>query len=357
MIEKLPILVLNPHNRCNCRCVMCDIWKRDTVQEITPSQLASQLESIEALGVEWVVFTGGEALMHSDLRSLCAPLRARHIRLTLLSSGLLLERYAAQIVEDFDDLIVSLDGPAAIHDRIRRIDRAFDRLRAGIELIRTLRPEFPIAARCTVQRENAAALLDTWRAAHELRLNSISYLAADLTSDAFNRQPGPIPHIEPDSRLLETEIDRLIATGECGSFIAESPAKLRRIANHFRGEFESPACNAPWVSAVIEADGAVRPCFFHPPVGRLSSGTTLRDVLNSPQAITFRNQLDIATNPICRRCVCSLNKPRAASIRSEASAPESTDPSRPTSSAHNTHRAAPVPHTLYRCGPRPATIP
>lgn len=316
MIEKLPILVLNPHNRCNCRCLMCDIWKRDAVQEITRPQLEAQLESIERLGVEWIVFTGGEALMHSDLHSLCAPLRERGIRLTLLSSGLLLERYAAQIVEDFDDLIVSLDGPAPVHDRIRRVDRAFGRLHAGVERIGALRPEFPIAGRCTVQRENSTALVDTWRAAHEIGLNSISYLAADLTPDltfdAFNRRPNATPDIAPDPALLAVEIERLIATGECGGFIAESPAKLRRIVHYFRGEFESPACNAPWVSAVVEADGAVRPCFFQPPIGRLASGTTLRDIINGPQAIAFRQQLDIETNSICRRCVCSLNKRPAA---------------------------------------------
>ncbi|HEU5021092.1 MAG TPA: radical SAM protein, partial [Bryobacteraceae bacterium] len=208
MIEKLPILLLNPHNRCNCRCVMCDIWKRDTAQEITRAQLEAQLASIESLGVEWVVFTGGEALMHSDLHSLCAPLRERGIRLTLLSSGLLLERRAAQIIQDFDDLIVSLDGPAPVHDRIRRVDRAFDRLRAGVERIAALRPGFSIAARCTVQRENATALLDTWRAAHEIGLHSISYLAADLVSDAFNRFPGAVPEIGPDPTLLAAEIER-----------------------------------------------------------------------------------------------------------------------------------------------------
>ncbi len=312
MIEKLPILVLNPHNRCNCRCVMCDIWKRDAVQEITRPQLDAQLENIEQLGVECVVFTGGEALMHSDLHGLCVPLRQRGIRLTLLSSGLLLERRAAQIIEDFDDLIVSLDGPAPVHDRIRRVDRAFDRLRAGVEHIAALRPEFPIAARCTVQRENAAALVDTWRIAHELGLNSISYLAADLSPDTFNRRPGAAPDIAPNPAFLAAEIDRLIATGECGGYIVESPAKLRRIVRHFRGQFESPACNAPWVSAVVEADGAVRPCFFQPPVGRLASGTTLRDIVNGPQAIAFRQQLDIATNPICQRCVCSLNRRPAA---------------------------------------------
>lgn len=308
MIRSLPVLVLNAHNRCNCRCVMCDIWKRDSVQEITPRQLAAQLESIERLGVEWVTITGGEALMHSDLFALCAPLRVRGIRLTLLSSGLLLERCARQITGTFDEVIVSLDGPAHVHDRIRRVDGAFARMQSGIMKVRALRPGFPAAARCTVQRENAGFLCDTWQAAHELDLNSISFLAADQTSDAFNRMPG-VTDLTPDIGMLESEIERLIATGECGGFISEPPAKLKRIVRHFRKDFESPRCNAPWVSAVVEADGAVRPCFFQPPIGHIGSGAALADVINGPAAIQFRASLDIATNPTCQRCVCSLNRP------------------------------------------------
>ena len=286
---------------------MCDIWKRDTVEEISLQQLEAQMESIDALRVEWVVFTGGEPLMHSELFDLCRPFRERGIRLTLLSSGLLLERFAEQIVQNFDDVIVSLDGPQPVHDRIRRVEGAFVRTGAGIAQIRRLRADFRISARCTVQRGNAAELVETWRAAHELGLDSISFLAADLTSDAFNRQRGESKNISADLQVLEDQLGRLVATGECGSFILESPAKLLRLAT--RGT--SPPCNAPWVSAVLEADGTVRPCFFHKPIGRVDEEHTLFDVINGPQAVAFRDQLDIATNPICRQCVCSLNRPLA----------------------------------------------
>src|SRR6185312_9975980 len=65
-------------------------------------------------------------------------------------------------------------------------------------------------------------------------------------------------------------------------------------------------CNAPWVSAVVEADGTVRPCFFHRPVGAVN-GLRLEQVLNGPEAVQFRRNLDVATNSVCQRCVCSLN--------------------------------------------------
>jgi radical SAM protein with 4Fe4S-binding SPASM domain len=69
---------------------------------------------------------------------------------------------------------------------------------------------------------------------------------------------------------------------------------------------KAPTCNAPWVSAVIEMDGAVRPCFFHPAIGN-QRDATLESVLNSAQARNFRENLVIQEDPICRRCVCSLN--------------------------------------------------
>src|SRR5438309_2082310 len=132
---KLPILILYPHSRCNCRCVMCDIWKTTDAQEITVADLDRHAADIEALGVQWIVFSGGEPLMHSDLFRLCARLRRLGIRLTILSTGLLLEKYARRIVEHVDEVIVSLDGPPGVHDRIRPIPGAFERLRDGIQAL------------------------------------------------------------------------------------------------------------------------------------------------------------------------------------------------------------------------------
>ena len=319
MLDSLPVLILNPHSRCNCRCKMCDIWRATDAQELTVEDLERQMESIERLQVGWVVLSGGEPLMHSNLWSLVDLLRERQIRITLLSSGLLLGRYAASIVKYVDDVIISLDGPGEVHDSIRGVPGAFEIAAAGIAAILACDPCFRISARCTVQRANFRYLRDTVDAARQLRVNSISFLAADLDSAAFARPNGwpiekkaAIALESGDIADLETEIEALISRGESGGFIAESPAKLRRITRHFRaavGEIsaEAPICNAPWKSAVVEADGTVRPCFFQRPIGHLKSGRPLHQILNDPEAVAFRDSLEVATNPICKKCVCSLN--------------------------------------------------
>jgi Fe-coproporphyrin III synthase len=319
VLESLPVLILYPHNRCNCRCVMCDIWKTDSTQEISAAELERHCEDLARLRVEWVVFSGGEPLMHSDLFRLCRFLRERKIRVTLLSTGLLIERYANQIIESLDDVIVSLDGPRETHDAIRRVPRAFDLLAAGVAALHQRDQDFAVSARSTVQSRNCAHLRATVEAARSLELKSLSFLAADVSSEAFNRpsiwnaqRQNQVALAPSQISALEAEVEALIGAGECGSFVVESPQKLRRIVDHFRSHLGhhapiAPRCNAPWVSAVLESDGLVRPCFFHRPIGIVRNGVSLLEVLNGPEAIKFRLGLDVSTNPICRRCVCSLN--------------------------------------------------
>jgi MoaA/NifB/PqqE/SkfB family radical SAM enzyme len=176
-----------------------------------------------------------------------------------------------------------------------------------------------ITARTTVQKANHRHLRETVHAARRLNLNGISFLAADLTSSAFNRpllwstsRQDEIALSPLEVEALEKEIEALIeeTESECG-FIAETPEKLLRVARQFRVQLglkagESPICNAPWVSAVIETDGTVRPCFFHAGVGNLREGS-LESIINGDAGRAFRENLDIANNAICKRCVCSLH--------------------------------------------------
>jgi MoaA/NifB/PqqE/SkfB family radical SAM enzyme len=300
---------------------MCDIWKRDSGGELSTEDLARHRASIANLGVRQVVLTGGEPLLHSNLAAICSFLKECGVKITLLSTGLLFKKRAELIASLIDEVIVSLDGPEETHDRVRRVRGGFQLIREGILAVRRLKSGLQISARSTVQRANHTQLRQTVTAAHSLEFNSISFLASDVTSQAFNRElvwPGErqneIALSSDEVTALETEIDLLIREHRAdiaNRFIVESPEKLYRIARHFRAHLgqvpaEAPRCNAPWVSAVVEVDGAVRPCFFHPKIGNLKTAT-LEEALNSEEAQSFRSTLNVPDNPICRRCVCSLH--------------------------------------------------
>jgi MoaA/NifB/PqqE/SkfB family radical SAM enzyme len=320
----LPVLVISPHAQCDCRCLMCDIWKIREAKELTSSQLEGQLRALRTLAVRWVVFSGGEPQKNSQVFRMAELLRAERIRVTLLTAGLRLEAQAEAVAANFDDVIVSLDGPPAVHNRIRRVREAFASLMAGVEAVRRARPDIPVRARCTVQKANHQSLCATVDAAKQHALTSISFLAVDAASPAYNHAEGwkaeERSRVALDASSIEAlaaEVETLIGDYRAdlsSQFVVETPAKLRRIVHHFRaaaGQLPpvSPRCNAPWVSAVIDADGEVRPCFFHPTLGNIQS-RSLDEIVNGTEALRFREHLDIATNEVCRRCVCSLYIPQ-----------------------------------------------
>ncbi|HQR67189.1 MAG TPA: radical SAM protein, partial [Thermoanaerobaculia bacterium] len=326
---------LEVQSRCNCRCVMCDIWKVKESREIAVPQAAAWLPEWRRLGVANVVLTGGEPLMHSDLAGLCRLLKDAGIAVTVLTSGILLPQRAALLAPLVDEVIVSLDGPRDVHDAIRGISGAFDRIAAGVAALGAARPSLPVSGRCTVQRANARHLAATVDAARAIGLVRISFLAVDAASDAFNRPGGagetpaaallvPAGELDELARALE-ELAVTHAADFASGFIEESPAKLRgRILGHFAAvagaaPFPPSRCNAPWVSAVVGVDGSVRPCFFHPAYGALGDGEALGTLLNAPAARAFRASLDVATDPLCVRCVCRLNLRASPAPGGEAS--------------------------------------
>ena len=327
-LESLPILALSVHSACNCRCVMCDIWKANSEKrEIRSEDLSRHVESIRALRVQRVMLTGGEPLLHRNLWTLCSELQALRIRITLVTTGLLIENHAAEIAECIDSVVISLDGPRAIHDGIRQVRGGFDRIARGVMALHAQLPTPRLIARSVVQRANADLIDETIAAANRMGFDEISFLAADVSSSAFNRpEPWPASRVseitlEPgELPMLDAAIARALqAHRELfeNGFVAGGRASLDRIAQYYRaiagvGDFPIVQCNAPWVSAVLEPGDVVRPCFFHPVYGSAREG--LDEALNSAGAVAFRRQLDVARDETCRRCVCSLNLPLTARV-------------------------------------------
>ena len=187
-ITALPIVILMPHSACNCRCVMCDIWKGNrNTKQLTEEEISGLLSSLKKFGTKQILLSGGEALLHERFFSLCSILKSQGLHLTLLSTGLTLKMHAEKLVNYVDDIIVSLDGDQLVHDRIRNIPGAFGKLKEGVAAIKKLNPLFPVTARSVVHRLNYAGWSNTVDAAHELGLDSISFFPADVSSEAFNR--------------------------------------------------------------------------------------------------------------------------------------------------------------------------
>lgn len=321
-LSTLPIVILMPHSACNCRCIMCDIWKGNSnLKQLTAEDIDGLMSTLKKLGTKQVLMSGGEALLNPNFFRLCEILKREKIKITLLSTGLTLKKNAAALVRWVDDIIVSLDGDEQIHDSIRNIPGAFNKMAEGIREIKAFKPDFKITCRTVIHRLNYTIWPQIINSAKNLGLDQISFLPADVSSHAFNRQQAwdePRQHeillSEKDIDALKMIMDNLFINYKDdfeSRFIAESPEKIRNIYFYYAAYygynlFPYKKCNAPWVSTVIEADGTVRPCFFHEAYGNIKDGS-LDKIINSETAIDFRKNLNIAKNETCMKCVCYLN--------------------------------------------------
>jgi MoaA/NifB/PqqE/SkfB family radical SAM enzyme len=323
-ISALPIVILMPHSACNCRCVMCDIWKDNkNLKQLNENDIRSLLDSLKKLGTRQVLMSGGEAMLNPKFFDLCRLLKQEGLRITVLSTGLTLKKNAEELLQCVDDVIVSIDGDKPTHDAIRNIPGAFDKLSEGVKYLKSLNSNFRISARTVINKLNFRIWPGIINSAKEIGIDQVSFLPADVSSQAFNRE---VVWTEQRQHEIALELTDLIDLRQImdhlylhhkndfeNDFIAESPLKLEKIYTYYRAlhglcDFPFKKCNAPWVSAVIEADGKVRPCFFHEAMGNIREGS-FTDILNSSEAVGFRKELDMEKNETCKRCVCYLNLP------------------------------------------------
>lgn len=321
-ILALPVVILMPHSACNCRCVMCDIWKDNkNLKQLTEDDITDLLFSLKKFGTKQVVMSGGEALLNTNFFKLCEILKKQNIKVSLLTTGLSIKNNANQLLKWVDDMVVSLDGDEAMHDAIRNIPNAFKKLREGVEHIKSINPNYRITARTVIHRLNFRNWPAIISAAKAMGIDQISFLPADVSSHAFNRQTAWAEPKQLEILIDERELPELqsIITNIINDnvvdfeyrFIAESKEKIQDIYNYYAAfyglnAFPFKKCNAPWVSTVIEADGNVRPCFFHDSIGNIRDNS-LADILNTKEAISFRKELNMSTNATCVKCVCSLS--------------------------------------------------
>jgi MoaA/NifB/PqqE/SkfB family radical SAM enzyme len=315
----LPIVLYAVTSRCNSRCVSCDWWRTDGATDLRRDEVATLCRDLPALRTKLVVFTGGEPLVRDDVFDLADLFLAQGVALHLLTSGLALERHAQAIADRFAAVTISLDGHTrALYRAIRGVD-GLEAVERGVRRLKALRPALPVRARSTLQGRNFRVLPDLIDKAQSMGVDQISFLAADVSSDSFGRGPSgatPNPHgllLEPaEADEFERVIDKALST-HAHAFragrVAESGDKLHKLANYYRahqgrGAFPEVQCNAPWASAVIEANGTLRPCFFQPAVGSVRD-KGLRALLDD-EMVRFRRGLDVACNATCQRCVCSL---------------------------------------------------
>ena len=314
-LQRLPLVTLYLTERCNSRCVTCDYWRNGRV-DMTVERLQGLLPGLQRLQTRVALLSGGEPLLNPAWAEMAQLLRDNGQKVWLLTSGLALAKHAHSVAQLFDAVTVSLDGTnGATYAAIRGLD-AFEKVLEGIR--RASDAGASVGVRVTLQRANYRELPLFVDVARQAGAHHVSFLAVDVGNPhAFGRIDDAPPDVAlraddlPEFERLVGVLERDHANDFQSGFIAESPQKLRRLAQYFAGvigkaEFPPVRCNAPEFSAVVGVSGRVQPCFFIPGPPADPVHPDLETVLNTHSMSGLRADIREQRRPECARCVCSM---------------------------------------------------
>ncbi len=316
----LPIVILYVTAGCNLRCIMCS-YRDPLPDELTLDEIKNLADELSRLGLHHIVYSGGEPLTRRDFPAICEVFQSHRVRQSLLTNGLLLHKRYEEIQSYFSEIIVSVDGPRAeIHNRIRGVD-SFRHIVKGIQKITSSEKRPRVSMRTVVQRMNFREVGNMVDLAKSLSVDRISFLAADVLSDAFHRDdPGLVSERgdimlsreeAAEFRVLVQEFAARYRVDIENRFISESPEKLFHLVQYFEAlagtaPFPQNVCNAPMVSAVISSTGDLLPCFFLPPFGNIRSAP-LQQEMNNARIRSARHRVREYSLTRCHECVCTLH--------------------------------------------------
>ncbi|MBI3272528.1 MAG: radical SAM protein [Planctomycetes bacterium] len=337
------VIYLSINSICNLKCKMCDVGVENAASQFFKNLCISEtrhpeisLERFKRLVDEVrsfkpkIAITSTEPLLYKPIVEAIRYAREAGLHVQVTTNAFLLDRYAKAFVEaGLNELWVSLDGPAAVHNQVRGVPRSFERAVDGMLAVMKHRKE--LNRRLPVLATNFAISNHNF---HSLTayLDSVQELGLDLEQLVFSHMNYVLPETAAKHNLEYGHICRTTPSSVTGATPLEVDTdvlwdQLLKIKTEYahlpigftpemdRGELEDfyrrpdrfihqDRCQVPWFMAQILATGDLIPMTrcFNMPLGNIHDGT-FAEAWNGEKMRQFRVHLQrFGTFPACSRC-------------------------------------------------------
>ena len=172
------ILHLTLTNRCNSRCIMCNIWNDKDKEDITSVSLTKYKNSSFGKNLRILDMTGGEPFL-CDIPSIVKTLDNGKLQTILISSNGFLTDKIERNIKDILDITksniiidISVDGIGKRHDEIRGVAGAYEKAIKTIMRLKSLgEKRIRISLKLTILKENFNQIMDCYQKAEELEVD------------------------------------------------------------------------------------------------------------------------------------------------------------------------------------------
>ena len=278
--------------RCNARCIHCDIWKnRGHEDRPNLDQWKTVLQDLRRwLGPVQVVLTGGEALLNRDTIDLVAFGSSLGLYLELLSHGYWEDQTKIQKLAESRParVTISFDGVGEIHNLVRGKENFATRTEQTIQTLRRMRQanslDYTIRLKTVIMRQNLDDITNVARFAKHNGLE-VFYQPIEQTYNTAE-DPSWFEHSETwpgDTRKVIAAVKELCQLKREGFPIANTLEQLEVMIPYFADPKQSRVavqshtaherqllCSAMTLLQ-IQANGDVRTCISKEAIGNIKS--------------------------------------------------------------------------------------
>ena len=328
---------LNLTHLCNLRCEMCGQWRRQDVyrKEFLPlKRLRSLIDELSVSSPKFYLW-GGEPLLYPELTELLRYLREKRQYTIINTNGVLLKKYAAELVSlEVDGIDLSLDGPPEVHDRIRGVPGTYRKVIDGLRLLREERRKQGarkpmVKAITTISAMNVDRLEETLELFDASGLfDAVIFNLGWFTTEKIGRATDRIfrQHLgcpasswkdfvgalgEVDPGKVKTFMETVSArrrTGPPVFFIPDLPSgRVEEYYSRPASFLGKKTCFSPWLNIEVRPNGDLTFCPDFPDyiIGNINR-ESFSEIWNGDRARKFRRLLiERGLFPICSRC-CGL---------------------------------------------------
>jgi len=313
LINPEPLAVdLKITERCNSRCVTCDVWKSEYIEkyaktDITVQELTDIFHQLKDLGIKTIGFSGGEPLLRKDIGELVR--NAKEItkaKVYVVTNGLLLEKRAKLLLESgIDHISVSIDGIGLTNDEIRGISGHYRKALRGIQkLAELIGSNGNLRSMCsigtTIIRLNIREVPRLIKLAEHFGINWTFNLFD--TNLYFYKYVDDHPLLVNDNRTVDQMIEYLLKIRDTKpALFSLDSASLKFSRGYLKGRNDYAPCTLGYFRFYIDSQlNLYSGCWALKPLGNLKE-RRIKEIISSNR---YRKRVQDMFNLKCPGCTC-----------------------------------------------------
>ncbi|MGM5482228.1 MAG: radical SAM protein [Nanobdellota archaeon] len=259
-------LIYHITDQCNSRCIMCNIWKKKTKNELTLENIKKLFSSKIFSKLRWINLTGGEPFLRRDIIDVVKEINKlpKLEGIALPSNGLMpsvIVKRAEQMLQTiskdkFMSITLSIDGFEETHDKQRGIKGAYRKVMKtfnGLKELEKKYDNFNVGVQPTISKVNLHEIEDFYRFMKK-KTKNIGFAVMLTSAGYYDNKDSPAALNQHDKKKIGRFFQKVLKDQPQYGFY------YSKLIEMFRTGKRNFGCLNGYITLYMDPQGNATPC-------------------------------------------------------------------------------------------------